>query len=209
MYIGCHKTKNLDDGYLGSGKILKRAIKKYGIENFIKEILFVFNTSEEVFDKEKEIVNKLFVESDNTYNILIGGWGGYDYINSTGKNLYGKNGQDGCGKQNLLDGKKLRKLLIERGTYDKWRKNMSQTFIKKYSLTPFHWLGRKHKEETKRKIGEKNSVNHTGKSNPQYGKCWVYSDIEKRNKCVPKENLLFYLNTDWKQGRKMNFMGGV
>ena len=33
----------LDDGYLGSGKHLKRAISKYGENSFTKEILFIFD----------------------------------------------------------------------------------------------------------------------------------------------------------------------
>jgi hypothetical protein len=35
FYIGVHKTSNLDDGYIGSGKILKRAIKNMEYKTFI------------------------------------------------------------------------------------------------------------------------------------------------------------------------------
>jgi len=75
-YIGCHQTNNLDDGYLGSGKYLKRAIKKYGRENFKYEILHEVNTKEEMFDLEKLLVDKALVENTQTYNLKIGGSGG-------------------------------------------------------------------------------------------------------------------------------------
>lgn len=55
VYIGTHKTKNLNDGYMGSGKYLKRSIENHGIDNFEKEILFVYDNPEEMYDKENEI----------------------------------------------------------------------------------------------------------------------------------------------------------
>lgn len=79
-YIGCHKTKNLDDGYMGSGKYLKRSQAKHGLGNFHKEILHVFNTSEDMFAKEEELIAELKPE----YNLHKGGLGGWDYVNSSG-----------------------------------------------------------------------------------------------------------------------------
>ena len=61
FYIGTHKTVDLNDDYIGSGKYLKHAIEKHGIENFKKEILFVFDNAEEMFAKEAEIVTVDFL----------------------------------------------------------------------------------------------------------------------------------------------------
>jgi len=81
-YIGYHSTKDLNDSYLGSGKILKQAIKKHGIDNFTKEILYIFPTREEALQKEAEIVDEAFVRDDNTYNMKVGGEGGFDHTYS-------------------------------------------------------------------------------------------------------------------------------
>ena len=83
-YIGIHSTKNLNDGYLGSGIYLKRSIKKYGIENFEREILCFFDTLKEAANVEKLIVDDNFIKSDLTYNIGLGGRGG-DMIKSLSK----------------------------------------------------------------------------------------------------------------------------
>ena len=49
---------NINDGYIGSGKYLKRAIKKYGIENFKRQILFEFDNSIDMYNKEKELMKE-------------------------------------------------------------------------------------------------------------------------------------------------------
>ena len=72
-YIGFHSTDNLDDGYMGSGKLLIRAIEKYGIENFHKDILKIFNNREEAEAYERELVNEEYVNRKDTYNLSIGG----------------------------------------------------------------------------------------------------------------------------------------
>lgn len=48
IYVGKHATDDINDDYMGSGKILKKAIKKYGIDNFKKEILFECSSYDEM-----------------------------------------------------------------------------------------------------------------------------------------------------------------
>jgi len=71
-----HKTKDLNDNYMGSGLKLRNAYNKYGIENFKKEILFTLDSREEMIQKEKELVTEEFCRRHDTYNICIGGHGG-------------------------------------------------------------------------------------------------------------------------------------
>jgi hypothetical protein len=75
-YIGKRSTNKLEDGYLGSGKLLKKAIKKYGRENFIREIISFHNSAEEALKAERLIVNEEYIKNKKTYNLIIGGKGG-------------------------------------------------------------------------------------------------------------------------------------
>lgn len=88
IYIGVHKTENPEifDGYIGCGvKIsmpstyakpktaFQYAVKKYGIKNFNRTILFIYDTAEEAYNKEKEIVNEDFIKLNTNYNMILGG----------------------------------------------------------------------------------------------------------------------------------------
>ena len=75
-YIGKHSTDDVNDGYMGSGVVLNRAIKKYGKENFKREIIFIFNDEKIALAKEKEMVTHTFCRLDETYNLKEGGLGG-------------------------------------------------------------------------------------------------------------------------------------
>jgi len=76
IYVGVHKTTDINDGYLGSGKFFQRALKKYGECNFEREILHECSSHEEAFKIETDIVNDDFVKDPNTYNFKVGGSGG-------------------------------------------------------------------------------------------------------------------------------------
>lgn len=63
--------------YLGSGIILSRAIEKYGLKNFSKEIIEECKTKKILNEREIYWINYYnAVESDNFYNIASGGDGG-------------------------------------------------------------------------------------------------------------------------------------
>lgn len=67
------------------------------------------------------------------------------------------------------------------------------------------WAGKKHKEETKRIIGIKNSISQKGENNSHYGTCWIYHPEEKKNLSIRKEELSIWIEQGWIKGRKMKF----
>jgi len=73
FYYGVHSTDNLNDNYMGSGVRLHLAYKKYGIENFKKEIIKFFDTVDEAYQCEAEVVNEYLVRDPNCYNLQEGG----------------------------------------------------------------------------------------------------------------------------------------
>jgi group I intron endonuclease len=186
IYIGKHQTKNLNDGYMGSGKRLRHAISKYGIDNFEKEILFQFNNESEMNVKESELVTQEFCLREDTYNLCPGGKGGWGYINE--HNLTPRF----TGKKHKEESKKI--------ISEKTKLAMSLGILKPFSSsTRADWTGRTHSDKSKEKISNSMSGKQVGQQNSQYGSYWVTNGIEskkiKKNDLIPE---------GWNKGRKMN-----
>ena len=196
FYYGVHGTDNLNDEYMGSGVRITRAIKKYKVENFKKENLLFFDTYEKALDYEAEYVTEELIADPSCYNLNIGGNGGWYYINESGA---GKRG-GAIANINLS-----RRLKDDRNFYEFYKNQISEGLKKHFEVYPSSWVGRKHKEETKKKIGLKNSIHQQGEKNSNYGKCWIYKEDLKINKTIKKEELDLYLKQGWIKGRKMKF----
>ena len=68
-----------------------------------------------------------------------------------------------------------------------------------------YWTGKNHSENTKKKIGEKNSISQKGEKNSQFGMCWIILESDKKCIRINKNDLDNYLSKGWKKGRKMNW----
>lgn len=160
---------------MNTKQITHNAIEKYGIENFERTILFFCETEDEMNVKEKEIVNEDFVARKDTYNLKIGGDGGWDYCNKgmihnnkhncrrTGFLQYIDNGSNPYTEWwNALSEKEL----------NEWKEKISNGVKANINEFGFWWIGRKHKEETKAKIGKANSIHQQGTGNSHYGTHW-------------------------------------
>ena len=119
IYIGQDSKNNPE--YLGSGAIIKKAIKKYGKENFKKEIIDWSNSKNDLNTKEIFWIKEYNSTNHNIgYNITEGGGGclGYKPNNETLIKMRNNN----VGSKNPMFGKRLSKeTLIERSNKVKFK----------------------------------------------------------------------------------------
>jgi uncharacterized cupin superfamily protein len=271
IYIGIHETYDLEDNYMGSGKYLKMSQNKYGLNNFKKEIISIFDNKKEMLDLERDLVNEEFVLRKDTYNLKIGGEGGWDHlkgfitVKDKAGNIYSVsktderflNGElvafskgfvpvkDKEGKtfsvsktdERYLNGELVHVANGIVSVKDKEGKTYSVSktderflngefvgcvkgFIsvknkegKTFSVSKTDerylsgefvpiWSGKKHKKETKLKIGKANSINHKGEKNSQFGKQWIYNLELKISKRILKTEII---PVGWLKGRVLNF----
>ena len=75
-YIGKHSSKHgiLKDDYFGSGRLITRALKKYGRKNFERKVLGEYETEQEALEAEREMIEdvKAYI-NPNYYNLCEGG----------------------------------------------------------------------------------------------------------------------------------------
>jgi hypothetical protein len=190
FYLGMHSTHNLNDGYLGSGLRLRRSIRRNGPENFKLEYLEFFDTREDLINREKELVNEDILKDPMCLNIRLGGTGGWS-IEQQMENAKKSNERQKWLRENDKEWAEKR--------INQLKKNGSTILNKLWNegkLTPPNWTGKKHKEETKNKIGKANSQKQKGESNSQFGTCWITNGTE--NKKIKKTESIPY---GWRLGR--------
>lgn len=106
-YIGSHKG-SIDDGYLGSGKVFKQAIKKYGLNNFKRDIICLIFEEDDILLIEDIILKELNCGTDPSYYNLISAAKG------------------GSGFTTLESAAKARATNISRGSYKKISERMKE-----------------------------------------------------------------------------------
>jgi hypothetical protein len=192
IYVGLHVTKDLNDDYLGSGKQIQAAVKKYGRNNFKREYIKICESPEEMYNLEAEIVNEDFVKSTNTYNMKTGGTGSWSHVNDNPeqyrearsklrklRNAQGDNpffDPEWQKKNNSMNNPEIVKDLVRRA-------NTPEAIAKK--------------KETWKKTGR-----GQGNKNSQFGTCWV-THSELGNKKIVKDDLEKFLLLGYIKGRKI------
>lgn len=137
IYVGQHKASTFELSYIGSGKLLKQAISKYGKANFIVELLSWCNTIDELNEKEIYYIK---------------------YFNSTNKAI-GYNIEAG-GKSCVMQDSTKEKLRVAH----LGKKASKETKLKlsySHSGSKNSFYGKHHSEETKKKIGAKSRGRQT------------------------------------------------
>lgn len=185
IYVGVHQTKNLDDDYMGSGKIIRKAIEKYGVDNFRKEIMEFFSDYESMMSREREIINEEFLSRDDVYNLKIGGTGGFEYITKNRLNLTREVLSKRTESIRLNHKLNPRKVV---GVPHTGETKMHLSAVRKQFFAnggehPRGMLGKSHKEETKRHVSlvlkEKSSmIGKKGLDHPTGGTKW-YNNGQK------------------------------
>ena len=207
IYIGRHIIHNnkLDDGYLGSGDVFIRAVKKYGVENFRREEI-EFCTEETVENKEEFWID--YFDSRNPiigYNVDKGGyWGGQQRSSEeTEKEWRRKLSIANKGRKHTEETKrKQSEWMLEncpvRGTHHSEEHKAYLREINSGEKNGFY--GKQHTEEKKQYWSETRKGTNVGEKNGFYGK--HHSNETKRILSEKRKNKTASLETRRKQSER-------
>jgi len=202
QYIGlCTRD---DKNYLGSGRLIKDAIRKYGKDNFTREILEECDDFDTLCEREIYWINKYdAVNNDNFYNLSYGG---------------------SAGDSKLMKEYWSSMTPKQRKNSRNWKphfKGLNQSGVNHISKNDPDWSDKVSKavkqtwdsyteEEKRERLKNFGKYNKSGKKNPMYGRS-----------AVTEKNLKWYTNgvdnlyvtegtqpDDYHRGRTMKKKGG-
>lgn len=191
-YIGQHQTDNINDGYTGSGKLIRQAIEKYDLSCFTKEILFDFDNFEDMNNKEIELVqlSNCFPYDPLSYNLTPGGYNNCVLFGEQngmhGKNPFANKTKDELNK--IFNDRSERNKHKSKAILEKEKQNRS-------NAAKLCWQNEEYKQHVSSGLQKsvtiesrlKKSKQMTGKNNPMYGKnSWDYMSEDAKIKRYQK-----------------------
>jgi hypothetical protein len=190
FYIGKHQTKDLNDGYMGSGKALREDMKLLGVENFYKEIVEIYDSEEKMNLAESILV---VIDSEVSYNKCPGGKGGFGYINENNLNRTYQGKKDNNIK-NLVKGQAALRAYYDSGKHKEVMEPVLKRLRERYPNGTFK--GKTHSESTKEKMRISAKGKQTGINNSQYGSVWITNGANNRKIKVTED-----MPVGWRKGR--------
>lgn len=192
IYVGLHVTKDLNDEYLGSGKQIQAAVKKYGRDNFKREYIKICATPEEMYNLEAEIVNEEFVKRTDTYNMKTGGIGGWDHYHGSEKHILASK-KGGRKSAKLLNEFIAKQKSTNSEWWQKWYDKVCKT-NKELTVRAQSLKAKAKRKDTFRKINHQ-----AGAANSQFGRIWISNIVTKEVKRITINDPI---PDGWARGKK-------
>lgn len=187
IYIGIHSTNNLEDGYFANGvyesKVKKNAwtklnhghdkhthmqsaLVKYGRSAFKKEIIKTFKSRKAALKGEEKLVTKKFINKDNNFNHRTGGISHLDFSEEVRQKISKNNPMYRTDvRKKVSDAQKEIWTNEKKEELSKNNPMHNPEIRKQHSGEKSSWFGRKHSDESKRKISIANAgKKHTKKT---------------------------------------------